>query len=95
MPIYRVILVANTSGRFTNNGFAMKTRYTWGDTVRIKFTAPAHFRPSDLGEVCGMWMVETEENAAARNEPIGTITYTVEFGDGTSLQIPEQYLEDT
>jgi hypothetical protein len=94
MPIFLAILAVGTGGQFINKGESMKTRFTWSDTVRVKSTAPVHFRPGELAEVCGLWTVETEENALARGEAIGTTTYTIEFGDGTSVQVLEQYLDD-
>lgn len=64
-----------------------------GDPVRISTTAPEKYRPSELGDVCGIWTVDTEINAEARGEALGTVIYTVEFGDGASIEIPEYYLE--
>ena len=69
------------------------TEFTWGETIRIRPTAPEHLRPGELAEVCGMWTVETEANASVRGYPIGTTIYTIEFGDGTSAEIAEQHLE--
>jgi hypothetical protein len=87
-------LVAFIGGQFISRGTSMKsTQFTWGETVRIRRTAPQHFRPGELAEICGMWTVETEANASARGSSIGSTTYTIEFGDGTSVEIAEQYLE--
>lgn len=67
--------------------------YVWGDPVKVSTTAPEKYCPGELGDVCGIWTVDTEENAKARGEALGTVIYTVEFSDGASLEIPEYYLE--
>lgn len=67
--------------------------FTWGALVRTISTAPKDFRPEEMGEVCGIWTITNEENSLSRGEPVGTIIYTIEFGDGFSAEIPGRYLE--
>jgi|AMWB02.1.fsa_nt_gi hypothetical protein len=67
--------------------------FTWGDFVRVKSSAPEKYRPGQLGDVCGIWTIDSVENAEARGEPLGTTIYTVEFGDGVSAEVPGCYLE--
>jgi hypothetical protein len=55
--------------------------YYWGDTVRVATTAPANMRPGELGSVCGM------EEVGNRRQ------YTVEYSDGSSTEILEEWLE--
>jgi hypothetical protein len=50
-------------------------------------------RPGALAAVCGIRAVETVEQARQFDCAIGTILYLVEFGDGTSIEIPDIYLE--
>ena len=69
------------------------TSPTWGDSVRIKESAAPEMRPRALADVCGMREVETPEQAKQFNCTIGTTIYVVEFGDGTSLEIPAAYIE--
>jgi hypothetical protein len=57
-----------------------RTTFTWGDTVVVAASAPPDMRPGDKGWVVGM--IE---------RPEGT-EYTVEFGDGSSVEIPESRL---
>jgi hypothetical protein len=64
-----------------------------GDFVRVITSAPAKYRPGMVGDVCGVWTIDSAENSEARGEPLGTTIYTVEFGDGTSADVPECYLE--
>jgi hypothetical protein len=69
------------------------SRPTWGDTVRIKnHTSPA-MRPGNLAAVCGMREVETPEQAKQFGCAIGTTVYLIEFGDGSSVEIPEAFVE--
>lgn len=67
--------------------------FTWGDFVKVITSAPVKYRPGELGDVCGVWAIDSAENSEARGEPLGTTIYTVEFGDGTSAEIPGCYLE--
>lgn len=66
---------------------------TWGDTIRIKMGASTESRPGALATVCGMREVETPEQSEQFGCPIGTTLYLVEFGDGTSDEIPEEFVE--
>ncbi|MBN2195456.1 MAG: hypothetical protein JW751_21740 [Polyangiaceae bacterium] len=66
---------------------------TWGDTVRIKKNASTEMRPGALAAVCGMREVETPEQSEQFGCAIGTTVYLVEFGDGASLEIPEEFVE--
>ena len=70
-----------------------KEQYTWGETVKIVSGAPKTYRPGKLAEICSMWEIRTDENSKARGEPIGTVIYSIEFGDGTLMEIPDRYLE--
>lgn len=68
-------------------------RPSWGDTVRIKDGAPPVMRPGRLAAVCGMREVEIAEQASQFGCVIGTVLYLVEFGDGSSVEIPEVLLK--
>ena len=69
------------------------TRPTWGDLVRLSEKAPAKWRPGAYASVCGMIKVETALHAETFECPIGTMVYTVEYPDGSSVQVPENFLE--
>lgn len=69
------------------------SRPTWGDTVRIKEGAPLELRPGALAAVCGMRLAETAELARRFNCQVGATLYLVEFGDGTSVEVPESSIE--
>ena len=53
---------------------------TWGDVVRVDANAPNDLRPGELGSVVGWW-----DFADGRK-------YTVEYGDGSSAEIPARLI---
>ena len=70
-------------------------KVTWGDSVRVSASAPDELRPGSPAEVVGVTRAETSVLAARFRVPVGTEVYTVEFSDGSSLEIPEDLLEHT
>jgi len=72
----------------------MTPKFHWGDTVRIAEEAPSHLRPGALGEVCGISShhasIDTDCTQGSNERDI---MYTIEFGDGTSVFIPEAMIE--
>lgn len=67
--------------------------FTWNDLVIIKPNAPPSYYPGKIAVVCGMEQVKSEKLSNEFNIMIGDWIYTVEFGDGSSIEIPESYLE--
>ena len=67
--------------------------FTWGETVRIRGGAPASYRPGALAAVCGMRQIENAEQAQQFSRSVETTVYLIEFGDGESVEIPEDLLE--
>ena len=67
--------------------------FTWGDTVRVKAGAQPARRPGAIAEVVGIREIEVAEQARQFEAPIGSKLYLIEFGDGTSLEIPEAWIE--
>lgn len=65
---------------------------TWGDSVRVKAGAPSAVRPGALAAVCGIREIANDGQASESDAPIGSKLYLVEFGDGTSLEIPEAWV---
>lgn len=64
----------------------------FGAAVWILPHAPVDFRPRERGWVCGIREVATDSEAVAAGVRIGTVLYIVEFDDGSSMEIPEEYL---
>lgn len=74
----------------TNN---KKNLFTWNDLVIIKSNAPASYFPGKIAVVCGMEEIESAELSMEFHLKIGDWIYTIEFGDGSSIEIPEIYLK--
>ena len=65
---------------------------TWGDSVRL--TRPSSSRETgSLASVCGIRTIETREEAERARASVGTILYTIEFGDGSDIDVPESWIE--
>lgn len=70
-----------------------ESTYTWNDYVIIKNNAPKQYPSGKIGIVCGMSKIEFEEIADKYCSRLGDWIYTVEFEDGSDIQIAEIYLE--
>ena len=73
-----------------------KNRFTWGDSVRVSPRAPAEWRPGTCGSVVGFMGqrgAEAGQPDAGQPEAERGVMYTVEYGDGSSAEVPEAYLE--
>lgn len=68
-------------------------KFTWGDPIIIAKSAPAKFHPGEFASICGFYRIGSEENAKEFQCDIGDWLYTVEFPDGSDLQVAEVYLE--
>lgn len=69
--------------------------YTYGDAVRIAATAPVEQRPGSIASVCGMRTVPVgtaDGGQHPENASSDTRLYLVEFADGSSVEIAEEYL---
>ena len=67
--------------------------YTWNDLVTIKSNAPSSYFPGESAVVCGFEQVKSQELSSEFEMKIGDWLYTVEFGDGSSIEVPEVYLQ--
>lgn len=70
----------------------MNSKFTWGDTVRVLASAPVKFQPGVIGSICGLRVLDTPELAEAAGQPSGTVMCLIELEDGTSFELPENYL---
>lgn len=68
------------------------SKFTWGDSVIIIKNAPNKFHPGKFASVCGFYKVQAKETARELDCEVGDWIYTVEFEDGSDIQIPEHYL---
>ena len=67
-------------------------RFDYGDEVVVRAKDDAASVPERRGCVVSITPVENEEQARHFNRPIGTVLYTVEFGDGTDAFVPDSDL---
>jgi hypothetical protein len=72
---------------------AVEAAVQWGDSVMVKPTARAEWRPGAMAAVCGVRQVESADVAAAFGAPVGAQLLLIEFSDGSSVEVPESLLE--
>jgi hypothetical protein len=65
---------------------------TWGDTIQVKKDSPEKFYPGRLGAICGVRELVSSTSSNMLNSLVNTRIYTVEFGDGNTVEIPAKYL---
>ncbi len=70
-----------------------KSKFDYGESIRISKEAPLKYHPSEIGFICGMMDIDSEEAALAYDCIGSDWLYTVELLNGSSLQIPEKHLE--
>lgn len=70
-----------------------KSKFDYGETVKISKEAPKQYHPSEIGFICGMIDIDSEESTIAYDCIGSDWLYTVELLDGSSLQIPEKHLK--
>lgn len=68
-------------------------KYIWNDLVSIKKDAPQKYHPKKVGIICEMSKILFNVIAKEYNYELGSWIYTVEFEDGSGIQVPENYLE--
>jgi hypothetical protein len=71
----------------------MDTKFTWGDSVKLKKVDEKGVMSKVDAEVVGFTIVETEQQSQHFNVPMGHVFYTVEFSDGSSEFVSEDLLE--
>jgi len=67
-------------------------RFDYGDEVVLRTKDGSGNVSERRCAVVGITPVENEEQAEHFKYPIGTVLYTVEFGDGTDALVPEDDL---
>lgn len=70
-----------------------KSKFDYGEVVKIIESAPDKYHPSEIGFICGMIDIDSDEAIVAYDCLGSDWLYTVELINGNSLQIPEKYLE--
>ena len=67
--------------------------FTWGDSVLILKSAPNQFHRGEFASICGFYKIRSPESANKFLCNVGDWVYTVEFENGSDIQIAERYLE--
>ena len=65
------------------------SKFTWGDSVQIAEGAPADLRPGSMAVVVGL--SEERHGSFLERFPHGMV-YTVEYEDGSSVELHEDHL---
>ena len=68
-------------------------KFTWGDAVLIKQDSPKPYRPGEFASICGIDKVISQKEADQFLCKNGEWIYLIEYEDGSSIEIPELYLE--
>lgn len=68
-------------------------KFDWGETVKVKNTAPVYFRPGEIASICGMIKVKSKFLADKYKSNIREWVYTIEYIGRNDVEIPECYLE--
>ena len=70
-----------------------KSKFDYGESIKISSEAPEKYHPSEVGFIYGMINIEFPE-AATAYDCIGSNWLSgIELLNGSSLQIPEKYLK--
>lgn len=67
--------------------------FTWGELVRVSEDAEQAMRPGELADVVAITEINSEERAESLGAAVGETAYTIEFGDGSSVEVPGKYLQ--
>jgi len=69
-------------------------KYDYGQAVLCKLATEDGIVMTRPGSVVSITSVNTAEQAEAFGYPLGTVVYTVEFGDGSDKSVSEGDLDD-
>lgn len=67
--------------------------FDWGEAVIVSPDAPKEYRPLSIADVVGMIFINTPQLAQNFNVKLNTWVYTIEYMDGSSIELPEMFLQ--
>jgi hypothetical protein len=85
--------VAITRGRASSGERPATPRPTVGDTIRFTSVLLHAVHARRVATVCELREVDTDEQAAVRGCPKGTLLLLVELGGGVMIEVPETLVE--
>jgi hypothetical protein len=68
-------------------------KFDYGDEVIFRETGPSSDSVESQCIVVGITPITAESQVSIFGYPLGTVLYTVEFGDGSDKLVPEDALE--
>ncbi len=68
-------------------------KFSYGDSVIVRNSAPLNLRPGEYASVCSVGQILLNQEAEQLECNVGDWIYTIEFEDGSSIQIIERYLD--
>ncbi len=68
------------------------TKFTHGDVVRVMESAPTGLQPGSKAWIVGVFQSDKRQGHYFEQFPAGAV-YTIEFEDGSSIDIDELHLE--
>jgi len=71
----------------------MHNKFSYGDAVFIKQNAPSFLHPGEWGSVCSLNQITSEQKAEQFKCQIGEWVYTIEFENGSDIQVAECFLD--
>jgi hypothetical protein len=75
--------------------FGITMRFDFGDEALLADAGRTGKPTMEPCAVVGITPVDNDALASAVNYPLGTILYTVEFGDGSDALVPEEHLVES
>jgi hypothetical protein len=69
------------------------SKFTWGEAVMVKKNAPKVFHPGEFASICSVIKLDPEDLLKDQSLMQSKWLYTIEFEDGSSVEVPEYYLE--
>lgn len=68
-------------------------KFHWGETVVIRNDIPKHLHPGEIASICSVMKLTSEDVKKNPELKEPSWLYTVEFGDGSAIDLSECYLE--
>ena len=64
-------------------------KFTWGDIVIVKKNAPKQLHPGEIASICSLVKISIEDVKKKPSLIEPTWLYTIEFGNGNSIELSE------
>lgn len=91
--LYTIELLDGSSLQIPEKYLGPDHKFSWGDTLVIKKTAPSHFHPGELVSVRSVEKIEPQYSGEDPSPEKSHWLYKVDLSDKSSIDVPEYYLE--